>query len=61
LSFKDAIGTFNVGVKFEDSKETTFSGDELQFKTDSEVQKYRYQRGLETLVVYTLTDEYCMK
>lgn len=57
----DVLGTFYVGVKSVERKETTFCENKVQCKTDGEMQKYGYRIGLETLVVHTVTYEYFWK
>ena len=50
--------TFGLGVKSAQIKETTEREDCFLYNTDGELQKYRFQKGFGTLVVYTVTYEY---
>lgn len=58
LSYLQGNRTFGLEVEFDDIKETTVCEDSFLWITDSKVQKYRFQKGFGTLVVYTVTYEY---
>lgn len=53
-------GTFSLGVKHNQTKETSSGHGNNLLQIDAEVLKHRYQIGLETLVVYAMNNEYFM-
>ena len=58
MSFWEDNSIFKVKLKFVDIKKTVKGVDNYLSLTDADVQRYREQTGLDSLVVYTVTIEY---
>ena len=57
MSFEGVSSIFSVKLKFLDRRRSTRGEDNLLVKTDVKGLKHRERSGLETPVVYALTDE----
>lgn len=58
MIFFGVNGCFRLVIKYSESKIIFKGEDNLQQKNDIEALKYNNQIGLDTLVVYTVNDEY---